>query len=105
MNFAGLGRTPPSRYGFSWGQARKRDIVVQFLSETLLLTLAGGVVGTMLGLLTRFLASRFSSMPTVITGTSLVLAFGISAAVGVTFGLYPAYRAANMDPIESLRHE
>jgi putative ABC transport system permease protein len=44
-------------------------------------------------------------MPTIITGTSLLLAFGISGAVGVIFGLYPAYRAANMDPIESLRHE
>ena len=44
-------------------------------------------------------------MPTVITGSSLILAFGISGAIGITFGLYPAYRAANMDPIESLRHE
>jgi putative ABC transport system permease protein len=44
-------------------------------------------------------------MRTVITGGSLVMAFGISAAIGIIFGLYPAYRAANMDPIESLRHE
>jgi putative ABC transport system permease protein len=85
--------------------ARKHDIVVQFLSETLLLTLTGGVLGIVQGLFIPFLVSRFSNMPTIITGTSLLLAFGISAAVGVTFGLYPAYRAANMDPIESLRHE
>jgi putative ABC transport system permease protein len=85
--------------------ARKRDIVVQFLSETLLLTLTGGVLGLVQGLFIPFLVSRFSNMPTVITGTSLLLAFGISAAVGLTFGLYPAYRAANMDPIESLRYE
>jgi len=85
--------------------ARKRDIIVQFLSETLLLTLTGGILGIVLGLFIPFLVSRFSNMPTVITGLSLALAFGISAAVGITFGLYPAYRAANMDPIQSLRHE
>ena len=85
--------------------ARKRDIVIQFLTETLLLTLTGGVLGIVQGLFIPFLVSRFSSMPTVITGSSLLLAFGISATVGVTFGLYPAYRASNMDPIESLRHE
>jgi len=85
--------------------ARKRDIIIQFLSETLLLTLAGGVLGIILGSLIPALVTHFGRMPTVITGGSLVLAFGISAAVGITFGLYPAYRAANMDPIESLRHE
>jgi len=85
--------------------ARKRDIVVQFLSETLLLTLAGGLLGILLGLLIPLLVTYFGNMPTIITSTSLVLAFGISAAVGITFGLYRAYRAANMDPIESLRHE
>jgi putative ABC transport system permease protein len=85
--------------------ARKRDIIIQFLSETLLLTLAGGVLGIILGSLIPALVTHFGRMPTVITGGSLVLAFGISAAVGITFGMYPAYRAANMDPIESLRHE
>lgn len=85
--------------------ARKRDIIIQFLSETLLLTFAGGILGIILGSFIPFLVTYFGRMPTVITGTSLILAFGISAAVGVTFGLYPAYRAANMDPIQSLRHE
>lgn len=85
--------------------ARKKDIITQFLSETLLLTLAGGVLGILLGLAIPLLVTRFGDMPTVITSSSLVLAFGISAGVGVTFGIYPAYRAANMDPIESLRHE
>ena len=85
--------------------ARKRDIILQFLSETLLLTLIGGILGIFLGSLIPFLVTHFGHMRTVITGSSLVLAFGISAAVGITFGLYPAYRAANMDPIESLRHE
>jgi len=85
--------------------ARRRDIVFQFLSETAMLTMTGGVLGIILGSLIPFLVERFAQMPTIITGSSLVLSFGISAAVGVTFGMYPAYRAANMDPIESLRHE
>jgi putative ABC transport system permease protein len=85
--------------------AKKRDIIVQFLSETLLLTLFGGLLGIVLGSSIPFFVTYFGHMPTVITGSSLVLSFGISALVGVVFGLYPAYRAANMDPIESLRHE
>jgi len=85
--------------------ATKRDIIVQFLSETLMLTFIGGILGIILGSLIPFLVTHFGHMPTVITGLSLILAFGISAAVGVIFGMYPAYRAANMDPIESLRHE
>ena len=85
--------------------ARKKDIIVQFLSETVLLTIAGGALGIILGSVIPFFVTLFGKMPTVITLTSLILAFGISAAVGVTFGIYPAYRAANMDPIESLRHE
>jgi len=85
--------------------ARKRDIIIQFLSETLLLTLIGGILGIALGSAIPALVTRFGGMPTVITGRSLVLAFGISATVGIVFGLYPAWRAASMDPIESLRHE
>ncbi len=85
--------------------ARKRDIIIQFLSETLMLTIAGGILGICLGTCIPFFVTYFGNMPTVITAISLVLAFGISATVGLIFGLYPAYRAANVDPIESLRHE
>ncbi|NQV32289.1 MAG: ABC transporter permease [Phycisphaeraceae bacterium] len=85
--------------------AKKRDIVIQFLSETLLLTLSGGILGIVLGVSIPFAVTRFGQTRTIITAESLILAFGISVAVGITFGLYPAYRAANMDPIESLRHE
>jgi putative ABC transport system permease protein len=85
--------------------ARRKDIIFQFLSETLLLTLAGGILGIFLGCIIPFFVTHFGNMPTVITGTSLLLSFGISGAVGIAFGLYPAYRAAYMDPIESLRHE
>ena len=85
--------------------ARKRDIIMQFLSETLILTLCGGILGMAVGALIPAMVTYFGQMRTVITLSSLVMAFGISAAVGIAFGIYPAYRAANMDPIESLRHE
>ena len=85
--------------------AKKRDIIIQFLSETLILTLSGGLLGIALGSLLPMLVTHFGRMPTIITGSSLLLAFGISGAVGIIFGMFPAYRAANMDPIESLRHE
>ncbi|MHC4574806.1 MAG: ABC transporter permease [Planctomycetota bacterium] len=85
--------------------AKKRDIIAQFLTETVMLTLMGGFLGITLGVIIPYTVTRFADMPTVITAGSLILAFGISAAVGVVFGLYPAWRAANMDPIESLRHE
>ena len=85
--------------------ARKRDIVIQFLSETVLLTLFGGILGMALGACIPILVTVFGKMPTVITAGAMILSFGISAGIGLTFGLYPAYQAANMDPIESLRHE
>ena len=85
--------------------AKKRDVIFQFLSETLILTLSGGFLGIFLGCLIPYWVTYFTERRTVITTLSLLLAFGISAAVGIIFGLYPAYRAANMDPIESLRHE
>ena len=85
--------------------AKQKDIIFQFLSETLLLTLTGGILGIILGALIPALVSQFGGMPTVITPISLILSFGISGAVGIIFGWYPAWMAANMDPIESLRHE
>jgi putative ABC transport system permease protein len=85
--------------------ARKQDIVIQFLSETVLLTLFGGLLGMALGACIPILVTVFGKMPTVITAGAMILSFGISAGIGLTFGLYPAYQAANMDPIESLRHE
>lgn len=85
--------------------ARKSDIIIQFLSETVLLTLIGGLLGMALGTCIPILVTVFGGMPTVITAEAMILSFGISAGIGLTFGIYPAYQAANMDPIESLRHE
>ncbi|MCD6415650.1 MAG: ABC transporter permease [Planctomycetes bacterium] len=85
--------------------AKKRHIVFQFLIETLLLALFGGVMGIGLGVILPAIVQRTAGMQTSVTLWSLLMAFGISAAVGLIFGIYPAYRAANMDPIEALRHE
>jgi putative ABC transport system permease protein len=85
--------------------ARRRDIVAQFLTETTLVSSTGGILGVGLGLLAPYLVTRFAGMLTIVTPPSCVLAFSISLAVGLLFGIYPAYRAAVMDPIEALRHE
>jgi len=85
--------------------ATKIDIIVQFIAETLLLTFLGGILGILLGSIIPYFVSKFGNMVTVVTAPSLILAFGISAVIGLTFGLYPAWHAANMNPIESLRHE
>jgi putative ABC transport system permease protein len=85
--------------------ARRVDIISQFLVETVLLSGAGGVLGVVLGITIPFVVSYAAGMKTIITFWSPVLAFTISALVGVVFGLYPAFRAANMDPVEALRHE
>jgi putative ABC transport system permease protein len=85
--------------------AKRSQIVGQFLVETVVLSTAGGLAGIALGLLIPWLITRLAHMPTVITPMSLVLSVGISMAVGIVFGLYPAARAARLDPIEALRHE
>ena len=85
--------------------ARRHDIIVQFLVETAILAGAGGVIGVGLGLTIPFLVTYFAKMKTIVTLWSPNVAFTISALVGVIFGLYPAFRAARMDPVEALRHE
>lgn len=106
--------------------AKQSDITSQFLTETVVLSGTGGVIGVIMGLLTPFAfqavrylgfqlmddptagseASRiFTEMSPQIAWWSLPLAFGISVGIGVLFGLYPAQAAAKLDPIEALRHE
>jgi len=85
--------------------ARRSHIVMQFLIETVVLSTLGGVVGILLGICIPMLITRVAGMHTIITPYSLILAVGISMTVGIVFGLYPAARAANLDPIVALRHE
>jgi putative ABC transport system permease protein len=85
--------------------AKRKDIITQFLVETVTLSGSGGIIGVILGITIPWFVSHFAGMKTITTLWSPLLAFGISAAVGVVFGIYPAMRAANMDPVEALRHE
>ncbi len=85
--------------------ATRRDILWQFLTEAMTLTGAGGVVGILIGAVAAFLINTFSPFPAVIQPTWVIIAFSTSMAVGLTFGLWPAAKAARLDPIEALRYE
>ena len=86
--------------------AKQRDITMQFLIETIVLSGVGGVLGVCIGIgIPEILRYFATDQEPVVTGGSVFLAFGISVGVGILFGLYPARRAAKMDPIEALRHE
>ena len=85
--------------------ASPNDIRWQFLTEALLLSLVGGLIGVLVGLGGSILFSKLSDMRTVVVPGSILLAFGSAAAVGIFFGFYPANKAAQLDPIEALRHE
>lgn len=85
--------------------ARKRDITMQFLVETIVLSIGGGLIGVVVGVLVPIAVSHLADMKTIVTVWSVLVAFGISGAVGIIFGIYPASTAAELDPIEALRHE
>ncbi|MGD9978179.1 MAG: ABC transporter permease [Bacteroidales bacterium] len=85
--------------------AKKADIIAQFLAEAVLISVSGGLIGVILGIILSQLITHFAGILTVVSPMSVIIAFGVSAAVGVIFGLSPAKRAAEKDPIESLRYE
>ena len=85
--------------------AHRADILVQFATEALVLSVVGGLLGVVLAAAGVWVTARLSPWAPVMTGSSVALAFGCAALVGLFFGYYPARRAAHLDPIEALRRE
>ena len=85
--------------------AKKKIITTQFLIEAIILTFTGGILGIIFGIITSFIISRVTSSLFIVSPTSVLLAFLVSAAIGILFGWYPAKKAANLEPIEALRYE
>ena len=85
--------------------AKRRDVIRQFLIETTIISLAGGVMGVLVGVGLSQLIGYLAGWSTIVTTTSIVLAFVVSVAIGLIFGLYPAVRAARLDPVKALHYE
>ena len=85
--------------------ARKEDIVFQFLTESVLISMTGGIIGVFIGVAFAFLIEEFFEIKTIITFSSVIISFGVAASVGLIFGIMPAKKAAEQDPVVSLRHE
>lgn len=85
--------------------ARGRDVLRQFLTEAVLLSVMGGMLGIAVGFWLAPLLTKFFEFPTLISNSSVILAFSVSAVIGVVFGFFPALKAANLDPIDALRYE
>ncbi len=84
--------------------ASRKDIIVQFLSESTLISVVGGIIGIIVGVSLAYIIELSAGIKTIVSFISVFIAFGVSATVGVVFGYIPAKRAANQDPVESLRH-
>ncbi len=85
--------------------AKKSDVVQQFLFEAIMISVSGGIIGVILGVTMALIVSKVAGIPTIVTFSSIILSFGVAATVGLIFGIAPARRAANQDPITSLRYE
>jgi len=85
--------------------ARRKDIVRQFLTESVLISTGGGVLGVGFGFFLSWLIATTAEWRTIVSPSSVVIAFGVSVAVGVIFGIYPAMKAAHINPIDALRYE
>lgn len=85
--------------------ATRRDILIQFLVESVVLTAMGGAIGALLGVVLAFLVAQYADMPTQVTLFSVMVSLTVSVATGVLFGSFPAWKAANLSPMEALRHE
>tara|TARA_R110001592_G_C13191679_1_gene752843 strand:+ start:8356 stop:9681 length:1326 start_codon:yes stop_codon:yes gene_type:complete len=85
--------------------AKKQDIIQQFLMEALLISLSGGIIGVLLGVLASFLVSTFANIETIVSAYSILISFGVASITGLVFGLSPAKKAAEKNPVESLRYE
>ena len=85
--------------------AKKEDIILQFLFEAIMISVTGGIIGVVLGISMAIIISRIAEIPTIITVSSVLISFGVAAAVGLIFGIAPARKAANQNPITSLRYE
>jgi len=85
--------------------AQKKDIVMQFMAESMIITVSGGLVGIVIGLIAGGIVSSLIQLPPIVNYKVVFLAFIVAVALGIIFGVYPAKKAADMDPIEALRHE
>jgi len=85
--------------------ATKGDISRQFIAEAITLTILGGIIGVLIGYLASLIVSKFGGITTAVSIQSVILAFSVSAAIGIVFGYYPAHRAAKLNPIQALRYE
>ena len=85
--------------------ATRRDVLLQFLTEALLITLVGGIVGIVMGVGLSWAITAFAGWTTWVSSQAVVIAFAVALVVGLFFGLYPAAHAARLEPVDAMRHE